>query len=119
MPTTSSELATILSAFKDSVNGDPAVKKLVKGWTTKILLWAKDLQSGFLLTVSNGTLVSVDPTEDSNAGLVRVVTASDVMARMFSGKEKIVSAYLDGVIETYGPIRDQMRLDGVAEALWG
>lgn len=118
MPTPS-ELQTVLAAFKESVNGNASVQKLVKGWNTKILLWAKDLNSGFLLHVSNGTLTSVEPTSDPGSGMVRVVTASDVMLRMFSGKEKIVSAYLNGAIETYGPIRDQMRLDGVAEALWG
>ena len=116
---TASELQGVLAAFKESVNGNPSVQKLVKGWNTKILLWAKDINSGFLLLVSNGALTLVEPTTDPNAAMVRVVTDSDVMLRMFSGKEKIVSAYLDGTIETYGPVRDQMRLDGVAEALWG
>ena len=118
MPTVA-ELQGVLAAFKDSVNSNPSVRALVKGWNTKILLWAKDLQAGFMLNVVNGKVVAVNPSTDSTAGLVRIVTSSDVMQKMFSGKEKMITAYLDGAIETYGSVRDQMRLDGIAQALWG
>ncbi|MEM0321550.1 MAG: hypothetical protein QW613_04035, partial [Thermoprotei archaeon] len=79
------ELLDALLSFKDTVNNNRDVQRIVKGWNTKVLLWAKDLRRGFLLMVVNGKLESIAETEDERAGLVRVVANSDVMLRMFTG----------------------------------
>jgi hypothetical protein len=113
------ELEGVISRFSSSVNENQGVQRLIKKWSTSILIWASDLNAGVTMEVVNGKVTRVSRTSDPGVGRVRVVGESRVLMGIFTGKENPAKLYMDGVIQVYGPERDQVVLDAVVNVIWG
>ncbi len=112
------ELRTVLEDFNRKVNESERVQKLIKRWNTSVLMWSKDQQFGFVLTVSAGKITEMKKATSENEGNVKVVSSTATLLEMLRGKENIAHLYMDGVVETYGSEKDQIVLDAVARFLW-
>ncbi len=111
-------LENIISSFSEESNSDPKVQKLIRKWSSSVLIWPEDIGKGFLLTVEAGRIISLERTEDKNTGKVKVVGSGAILSNMFQGKESISHLYMDGVVQTYGSEKDQIVLDAIARILW-
>lgn len=112
------ELEKIISRFSEDSNGNEKVQKLIKRWSSSVLVWPEDLGKGFLLTVENGIISRIERTEQKDSGKVKIVGQNTILSNMFQGKENLAHLYMDGVIQTYGSERDQIVLDAIARILW-
>ncbi|MCW6159182.1 MAG: hypothetical protein LVQ63_06890 [Thermoplasmatales archaeon] len=112
------ELRTVLEEFNRRVNENDRVQKLIKKWSTSVLMWSKDQGFGFVLNVTTGKIVEMRKAESENEGNVKVVSSTETLLSMLRGRENISHLYLDGVVETYGSEKDQIVLDAVARLLW-
>ncbi len=97
---------------------DEKVQKLIKRWSSSVLVWPDDLGKGFILTVESGRITSIEKTEEKESGKVKVVGSAGILSSMFKGNESISHLYMDGVVQTYGSERDQIVLDAIARILW-
>ena len=113
-----SELREIIERFITNVNSNEKVQKLIRKWSSVVNIWGRDINAGFVLNVKDGQITDMRNAESIDDGKVKVIGESDTLVRMFTGKEKIVHLYLDGVVETYGSERDQIVLDAIARLLW-
>jgi len=113
------ELERVLHAFSERYNNNEKLQKMLRKWSVDLLVWCKDTDNGFLINVNNGRVVSIMRTEDSTTGRVKVVGESAILMEIFNGLKNPSHLYLDGIIEVYGPERDQIILDAIVEELWG
>ncbi|MCL4329179.1 MAG: hypothetical protein M1151_01090 [Candidatus Thermoplasmatota archaeon] len=111
-------LRETLEAFSRDTNSNEKVQKLIRKWSTTVLIWPEDLDSGFLLKVENGKIHQIIESTTREDGKVKVIGKSDVITNMFKGKENLAHLYMDGVVQTYGSEKDQIVLDAVARLLW-
>lgn len=112
------DLKATLYDFVNKVNNNEKVQKLIRKWSTTLLFWARDSGEGFILHVQEGKVISIENALDENAGKIKIITDKETLIKMFEGRENIAHLYLDGVVETYGPEKDQIVLDAVARILW-
>lgn len=112
------ELEKILGEFSEKSNSNEKVQKLIRRWSSSVLVWPSDGESGFLITVESGKITAITGTSDRNAGRVKVVGSNTILSSMFQGKESISHLYMDGVVQTYGSEKDQIVLDAIARILW-
>ena len=112
------ELRKVLLEFTEKVNQNEKVQKLIRKWSTSVLMWSKDLNTGFVLQVAYGKITEMKKADNIDEGNVRVVSGTETLLDMFRGKENIVHLYMDGVVETFGSEKDQIVLDAVAKILW-
>lgn len=112
------ELREVLEDFSRRVNDNERVQKLIKRWSTSVLMWSKDQEFGFVLTISTGKIVEMRRAAGEDEGNVKVVSSTATLLEMLKGKENIAHLYMDGVVETYGSEKDQIVLDAVARLLW-
>lgn len=112
------EFENVLNRFSQESNSNEKVQKLIKRWSSSVLIWPEDLGRGFLLTVDSGKITRLERTPDKETGKVKVVGQQEVLSNMFQGKENIAHLYMDGVIQTYGSEKDQIVLDAIARILW-
>ena len=108
-----------LEAFRELVNRNPLVSKIIKGWGRSILIQSKDTGEAYLLIVGQGKLLSVGRAQSDAPCDIRVRASKDTLHRMFTGRAKSAELYLHGAVEVYGSPKDQLKLDGIATLLWG
>ena len=108
----------VLRRFSEESNSNEKVLKLIKRWSTSVLIWPEALRRGFLLTVENGKIIRIESTDDRENGRVKVVGQRSVLSNMFEGRERIAHLYMEGIIQTYGSEKDQIVLDAIARILW-
>lgn len=112
------ELKRVLNEFIRKVNDTEKVQKLIKRWSTSVLMWSKDQDFGFILTISSGRVTEVKKADSIEEGNVKVISTTSTLLNMLQGRENISHLYMDGVVETYGSEKDQIVLDAVARILW-
>jgi stage III sporulation protein SpoIIIAA len=112
------ELRDVLKDFSEKINGNERVQKLIRRWSTSVLMWSKDQHFGYVLEVSSGRVSEMRKAMSENEGNVKVVGSTLTLVNMLRGKENIAHLYMDGVVETYGSEKDQIVLDAVAKILW-
>ncbi|MEM0134472.1 MAG: SCP2 sterol-binding domain-containing protein [Thermoplasmatales archaeon] len=100
------------------MNKNEKVQKLIRKWSTVVLMWSQDQDFGFLLTIASGKVINVRKATTSDEGNVKVISSTSTLLNMLRGKENISHLYMDGVVETYGSEKDQIVLDAVARLLW-
>ena len=113
------ELENVLNKFSERYNSNERLQKMLRKWSADVLIWCKDEKLGFLVNVSNGRITTINRTSDSSVGRVKIVGEASVLVDVFKGLKNPSHLYLDGVLEVYGPERDQIILDAIVEELWG
>lgn len=111
----------VLHAFRDQVNADPEVQRVVRDWTTRLLLEESDSGRHYRIGIERGRIADVqrlDGPDDDEAPL-RIVAPAAVMRGVFEGRVSGIRANNDGLLAVYGSMDDQVRMDAIALILWG
>lgn len=111
----------VLEQFKTDVNTNAQIQRIVKSWNTGIFLEEKDTAIYYRLTVKDGridevTQASINDVDDSK---IKIVGIREILKGLFQGKVNGIRANNDGLIEIYGSMSDQVKLDAIALILWG
>ena len=69
-------LRETLEAFSRDTNSNEKVQKLIRKWSTTVLIWPEDLDSGFLLKVENGKIHQIIESTTREDGKVKVIGKS-------------------------------------------
>jgi putative sterol carrier protein len=110
---THDELREALDDYIQHANASERVQRTLKGWNCVMHLQATDTGDAFTLTVTNGTLASVEDGLSGAADLI-ISGSSEDLANIFWGDENPASNYMQGAIKTQGSQEDVMKLDAMA-----
>ena len=111
----------VLDNFKNQVNGNAQIQRIVKGWNTDVALEERDTATSWRLRVKEGIIQAVErsnPAANDDCPM-RIVGEADAIRAVFEGRINGIRANNDGLIEIYGPMGDQVKLDAIALILWG
>lgn len=111
----------VLDNFKHQVNGNAQIQRIVKGWNTDVALEERDTAVCWRLRVNEGVIGDIDrgaPATYEDCPM-RIVGDAATIRAVFEGRINGIRANNDGLIEIYGPMGDQVKLDAIALILWG
>lgn len=111
----------VLDNFKNQVNGNAQIQRIVKGWNTDVALIEGDTATSWRLRVKEGIIQAVergDAAANDDCSM-RIVGEAATIRAVFEGRMNGIRANNDGLIEIYGPMSDQVKLDAIALILWG
>lgn len=111
------ELQETLFTFKNLVNNNSSVKKLLVGWEPMIQIETVDADEQYTLTVRDCILDEIRQGPDEN-GTVTVRGTRQILSEIFAGKRNPAQALIDGQIEIYGQEKDMIKLDALTLVLW-
>ena len=114
-------MLSVLEKFKIDVNANLQIQRIVKGWSTEILLEEKDASTSYFLDVKDGKIDSVRQFEKGSDPdhQTKIVCDREIMQGLFEGRVNAIRANNDGLVEIYGGMSDQVKLDAIAIILWG
>ena len=114
-------MIVVLETFKTDVNANAQIQRIVKGWNTGILLEEKNTAICYMLQIREGRIDAIKQfdTDQAPECNTRIAGDSDTMRGLFEGKVNAIRANNDGLIEIYGSMGDQVKLDAIALILWG
>jgi len=111
----------VLEQFRSRVNASAQIQRIVKDWNTDVALDERDTATSWRLSVQHGRIGAIDcgapATTDGCA--MRIVGDGAMLRAVFEGRINGIRANNDGLIEIYGPMGDQVKLDAIALILWG
>jgi hypothetical protein len=116
---TTEEFESTIKNFVDKYNNNLKIQNMLKKWNAELLIWSKDDNAGFIIKVENGKVVDISKSTSFNEGRIKVVGERRILIDMFKGLKNPSQLYLNGIIEVYGPERDQIILDRIVEEIWG
>lgn len=111
----------VLERFRNDVNTNAQIQRIVKGWNTDVALQTHDADHAWRLCINQGKIEQIDAGNGAafDCCPMRIVGDGIVMRGLFEGKINGIRANNDGLIEIYGPMADQVKLDAIALILWG
>ena len=111
----------VLEQFRADVNSNAQIQRIVKGWSTDVALESRDAGLCWRLCINEGKIDSIAPGNGTSFSdcPMRIIGDSAIMRALFEGKINGIRANNDGLIEIYGPMSDQVKLDAIALILWG
>lgn len=115
-----STLHDTLGRFAGRVNEHAHLQRTLAGWTPQFYIQARDSGHTWQVRFAEGRVADVLPTQaepGDDALLLRGDTG--VLQQVFTGAQSPLGAYTDGLLEVYGPTKDQIKLDVIALVLWG
>jgi len=112
------ELRGTLFNFKDLINKNSSVRKLLVGWEPVIEIEALDGDERYTLIVRDRSLEEIHEGPAQQAGTVTVRGNKQVLSEIFEGKLNPAQALIDGQIEIYGQEKDMIKLDALTLVLW-
>jgi len=115
-----SALGHTLGQFAGRVNECAALRGTLAGWQPDFHIEARDTGAAFRVRIEGGRVQGVEPAA-SEAGDDALLLRADaaVLEEVFTGTRSPLGAYTDGLLEVYGPPKDQIKLDVIALVLWG
>ena len=114
-------MIAVLETFKSDVNANAQIQRIVKGWNTGILLEEKNTAISYMLQIKEGKIDAIKKFNASEAPdcETKIAGNDDTMQGLFEGKVNPIRANNEGLIEIYGSMGDQVKLDAIALILWG
>ncbi|WP_432719541.1 hypothetical protein R0381_000325 [Jeongeupia wiesaeckerbachi] len=114
-------MLNVLEDFKLQVNANPHIQRVVKGWSTDIVLEESDTATAYWMNVAAGQIGQIQQGEiaNGNDSPIRIAGDGATLRAVFEGRINGIRANNDGLLEIYGPMHDQVKLDAIALILWG
>lgn len=111
----------VLDNFKNQVNAHAQIQRIVKGWNTDVALEESDTATSWRLHVKEGMIgdIAKGAAGANDDCPMRIVGDAATIRAVFEGRINGIRANNDGLIEIYGPMSDQVKLDAIALILWG
>jgi len=109
---------TAAKAFKDKMNDNPRVRKLLKRWNPLIHFESKDSDVKLTFTMSGGMAVSAEAGHRGVADLALTFPSVRDLVDMFSGALDPTAMYLSGDILVKGHQADVIKLDAITMLIW-
>jgi hypothetical protein len=112
-------LATLFEEFSERLNGSVRLRPILARWTPVFHIESRDTDETFKIHIEDGLVRRIVrlATEPEDDGLLLRADKS-VLQQVFSGQLSPLAAYTDGLLEVYGPQKDQIKLDAIALVLW-
>jgi len=104
--------------FKDKMNENVKVRKLLKRWNPLIHFDAKDSDVKLTFKMSEGMAVSAEEGHVGDAELAVTFPTVNDLVDMFSGKLDPTPMYLSGDILVKGHQADVIKLDAITMIIW-
>lgn len=104
--------------FKDKMNENMKVRKLLKRWNPLIHFDTRDSDVRLTFKMSEGMAVSVEEGHIGDAELAVTFPTVIDLIDMFSGKLDPTSMYLSGDILVKGHQADVIKLDAITMIIW-
>ncbi|MEI6950396.1 hypothetical protein V9K67_24655 [Paraflavisolibacter sp. H34] len=108
-----------LSSFRETVNGNHQVKKLLAGWEPNIIIETSDTAESYSLLIRDKAVAGVLEGKQEQKHQIVVEGDEDILDQVFSGSLNPAEAVLDGQIAVYGNDKDQLKLDALCLVIWG
>ncbi|MBM3117043.1 hypothetical protein [Jeongeupia naejangsanensis] len=114
-------MLNILEDFKLQVNANPQIQRIVKSWDTDIVLEENDTATSYWMNIDRGQIgqIHLGDIANGNDNPIRIVGDGATLRAVFEGKINGIRANNDGLLEIYGQMNDQVKLDAIALILWG
>ncbi len=112
-------LATLFEEFSQRLNGSARLRPILMRWKPIFHIESRDTAEIFQIHIEDGLVQRIVrlATEPEDDGLLLRADQS-VLQQVFSGQLSPLAAYTDGLLEVYGPQKDQIKLDAIALVLW-
>ncbi len=112
-------LSDCLSHFCESVNHNPDVAPLLKGWEPNVIILADDSNEAFTLYIRNCKAERFEQGADrAHEHIVEICAKQQVLCGVFSGQQNAASKFLQGELAIFGTDKDQVKLDAIALLVW-
>jgi hypothetical protein len=121
METHMSDINECLNAandFKDRMNDNAKVRKLLKRWNPLIHFDTRDSDIKLSFGMSGGMAVSVDAGHVGTADLTVTFPTAKDLVDMFHGKLDPTPMYLSGDVLVKGHQADVIKLDAITMIIW-
>ena len=113
-------LANLFEVFSERLNTNVRLRSLLAAWRSALHIASRDTGETFRIHIEGGRvqqIVRVASEPDDEGLLLRA--DESVLQRIFSCRLSPLAAHTDGLLEVYGPEKDQIKLDMIALVLWG
>jgi hypothetical protein len=112
-------LARLFEDFAERLNGNVRLRSILAGWKPAFHIESRDTGETFQIHIEGGRVQRVVRIagEPADGGLLLRADEA-VLQHVFCGKLSPLAAYTDGLLEAYGPQKDQIKLDVIALVLW-
>ena len=109
-----------LRNFKEEVQQNENVHKLVKNWNPNIILETMDTEQIYTLQVRDCLIDQIlnEENEESNH-IIRLEADEEILTTIFSGEMNPAEAVLNGELVVFGDAKDQIKLDAITLLIWG
>lgn len=111
-----SELLETLEAFKEKVNTNENVRKLIKNWNPNVTV-SSDTEN-FTMIIRDQVMEQVATEKLESDHTIEIEADEDTLIDVFNGTYNPSKAVLDGELAVFGQDQDQMKLDIIAVFLW-
>ena len=111
-----SELLETLEAFKEKVNTNENVRKLIKNWNPNVTV-SSDTED-FTMIIRDQVMEQVATEKLESDHTIEIEADEDTLIDVFNGTYNPSKAVLDGELAVFGQDQDQMKLDIIAVFLW-
>lgn len=104
--------------FKDKINDNEKIRKLLKRWNSLMHFDAKDSDVRLTFKMNGGMAESVEEGHIGDADLVVMFPTVKDLVDMFSGRLDPTPMYLSGDILVKGHQADVIKLDAITMIIW-
>jgi hypothetical protein len=112
-------LATLFEEFSQRLNGSARLRPILMKWKPIFHIESRDTGETFKIHIEDGLvrqIVRVAGEPEGDGLLLRA--DQSILQQVFSGQLSPLAAFTDGLLEVYGPQKDQIKLDAIALVLW-
>ncbi|MBU2511983.1 SCP2 sterol-binding domain-containing protein [bacterium] len=104
--------------FREKVNDNKKVRKLLKRWNPVIYFETKDSDIRITLDMSGGQISAVEEGHVGEPDLVVLFPTTENLSDMFYGRLDPTPMYLSGDILVKGHQADVIKLDAITMIIW-
>ncbi|MBS0031775.1 SCP2 sterol-binding domain-containing protein [Chitinophaga sp. 22321] len=108
-----------LQQFREHLNTNIKLRKLLGDWNIHVVLRATDPEINYTLVVENGYLIDIVASEIIGPKMFVAEATYQTFVEIFTGKLNPTEAVIDGDMSTYGEDKDESLLDGIILIIWG
>ena len=112
-------LLMLIEQFRLKINAHPMRDALLRKWTPEVEVHARDTGERYTTAVRDGYFGPVVTGAASGSHVVLLEASAECLVSVFSGLKDSASAYFDGSLSVFASDVDHVRLDALADAVWG
>ena len=108
-----------MQRFRDTVNANDRVKKILAGWDRTILIEATDTESILTLVVEDRFITDITRSAPDKNDVIHLQATEENLIKIFSGQYDASTALIDGELAVFSSEKDKVKLEAVSIVIWG